>query len=892
MTPGSPDPIELLKIGITGEVSPSSFDSDIRNWEPPSPEELNHRLPGLKVTSLIGRGGMAAVYRVEGSDGSDFVIKLLPEALAKDPILSKRFSGEIQILTSLDHPKLIRVHRHGTTSHDEPYYVMDDMAGGDLGKAGTFRPEDCLDLIEQVCQGLTHLHEEGLLHRDLKPSNILLNAERTQIKIADFGLAKRRDLELAQMSLTRTGTQVGSLHFLAPELYLASGLESIQSDLYSLGVILYQLLTGKLPIGNFQKVTNIPGVPKKADTFMMRALSAQPKDRFASAREFEREMREAFRPRPPISRRQLLMGTATTAAFGLGAWYHLRPVPPGPLVPGISKTSLFSRPITRPWTSALLWPGLTKAQMVLNDFIAGQEAHLIHFTPRPGGRKFDEFREKSFPGKSLTLQSASSLILAGFPGKTHIEDLRLDGGTITSDLVRMISANDYPELFAELGDFTGSTGTLSGKITVVQTSSFSTGLAGINNLIIESDMSGEAPLYIAPPREGVGVEFRGNNSQFSGGWFVQGDLVFGSKLAPGTGAITLDRGSLRLLEECSLGPVKLLENGVLYILAPTRIESLVANGRVIPPGTYPNASALGHENVRGDFPLVIHGTGGTTPDLFLPRITILKESPQVVNARKSGRWDRPETWEGPMPTRARHDQNGLTVPPIDYRVPDGITINGTYDPRGLEYFGGNSLTLEKGSILEPEGNVGFLAFTELRLAGGTVRFGTRHSLFARELIGGRFIIEAPTLFRLLDLPHLQPKDFIIQGEITGDQPILIRGDREEFVYLNADTSGFSGQWEIFEGSLTTLRNDSLKHSSILLKGGNCWLRCYNEGTTPIRRLELTLDGRIEPRKADLKISEMYIDGKRVPDGVYDERSPEMQRVLLSGLRPLTVGPHG
>ena len=82
--------------------------------------------------------------------------------------------------------------------------------------------------------------------------------------------------------------------------------------------------------------------------------------------------------------------------------------------------------------------------MVLNDFIAGQEAHLIHFTPRPGGRKFDEFREKSFPGKSLTLQSASSLILAGFPGKTHIEDLRLDGGTITSYLVRMISANDYP----------------------------------------------------------------------------------------------------------------------------------------------------------------------------------------------------------------------------------------------------------------------------------------------------------------------------------------------------------------------------------------------------------------------------------------------------------------
>lgn len=890
MTSGSPDPIDLLKIGISGEVSQASFDSGNRHWEPPSPEELNQRLTSLKVTSLIGRGGMAAVYRVKESDDTNLVIKLLPEDLAKDPILSKRFSGEIQILTSLNHPKLIRVHRHGTTSLGEPYYVMDDMAGGDLGRAGTLFPEHGLNLVAQICQGLTHLHDEGLLHRDLKPSNILLNAERTQIKIADFGLAKKRDLEVAQMSLTRTGTQVGSLHFLAPELYLGSGWESVQSDLYSLGVILYQILTGKLPIGNFQKVSEIPGIPKKADTFMMRALSAQREDRFSSAKEFEREMRESFRNRPLISRRQLFTGSAATAASSLGAWYYLRPAPPKPLVPGISKTSLFNRPITRPWTSSSLWPGISEAQMALNDFVAGEEAHLIHFTPKPGGRDFPEFHEKTFLGKSLTLQAASSLILAGFPGKTHIEDLRLDGGTITSDLVRMISADDYPDLFAELGDFTGSTGTLTGTITVLQTSSFSTGLAGKNNLVIESNIIGKSPLFIAPPREGVGVEFRGNNSQFSGGWFVQGDLVFGSKLAAGTGAITIDRGSLRTLTDCSLGPIKLLDNGVLYILAPTKIESLVANGKAIPPGNYPKASALGHENLRGDFPLIIRGTGGTTPDLFLPRITVLNESPRVVNAKQSGRWDRAETWDGPMPTRARHDQNGLIIPPIDYRVPDGITINGTCDPRGLEYFGGNSLTLEKGSVLEPEGNVGFLAFAELRLAGGMVRFGTRHSLFARELIGGRLLIEAPTLFRLPDLPHLQPKDFLIQGKIIGDQPILIRGDREEFVYLNADTSEFSGQWKIAEGSLTTLRNDCLGHSSVLLEGNNCWLRCYNEGPTPLRRLELNLDGRIEPRKAALNIAEMYIDGKRVPDGVYDERSPEMQRVLLSGLSPLTVGP--
>jgi len=833
---------------------------------------------------------MAAVYRVRNPDNSTSVIKLLPGELATDPILTKRFAGEIQILTSLDHPKLIRVHRHGITSLGEPFYVMDDMAGGDLGKVGILPPEQGLDLVAQVGEGLAHLHDQGLLHRDLKPSNILLNEDRTQIKIADFGLAKKRDLEISQMSLTRTGTQVGSLHFLAPELYLGSGLESIQSDLYSLGVILYQVLTGKLPIGNFQKISETPGVPKGADIFMMRALSAGPENRFSSAVEFQEEMKAAFKKRPPLTRRQLIAGSTATAACGLIAWYQLRPAPPKPLLPGTSTTPLFERPITRPWTSSGLWPGMTAEQMVLNDFVAGEEAHLIHFTPQQPDSGFPEFRENTFPGKNLTLQSTSSLILAGFPGKTHIEDLRLDGGTITSDLVRMISANEYPELYAALGDFTGSTGTLSGKITILQTSSFSTGLAGKNNLVISSDLSGGAPLYIAPPREGVGVEFRGNNANFSGGWFVQGDLVFGSTHAAGPGAITLDRGTLRINSDCSLGPIEILDNGDLYVRAPAVIKSLVVNGETIAPGTYPKADDLGYANLEGEFPITVQSTGGTTPDLFLPRVTVLKETPRIVTARQSGRWDRPETWDGPMPIRARHDQNGLVVPPIDYRVPDGIVIKGTYDPRGLEYFGGRSLTLEKGSILEPEGNVGFLAFPELRLAGGTVRFGTRHSIFARELIGGRLLVQAPTLFQLPDLPHLQPKDFILQGKIMGKHPILIRGDREEFVYLNADTSEFFGQWKIAEGSLTTFRNDCLSHSSVHLEGANCWLRCYNDGPTPLRRLDLTLDGRIETKNAALQIEEMYLDGERVPDGTYTERSPEMRRVLIGGFQPLTVGP--
>ena len=191
--------------------------------------------------------------------GDIFAIKLLPHDFASNPVSLKRFESEIKILKSLDHPNLVTTHEAGVSASGLPYFVMEEMTGGDLGSLGNLSLETCLDYVSQVCEALEFLHLSGLLHRDLKPSNLLLNEDRSVVKIADFGLAKPLGAELSQMSLTRTGTQVGTMHFLAPELLTDPDLLSMRSDLYSLGVVLYYLLTGNLPVGHYEPVSTPPG---------------------------------------------------------------------------------------------------------------------------------------------------------------------------------------------------------------------------------------------------------------------------------------------------------------------------------------------------------------------------------------------------------------------------------------------------------------------------------------------------------------------------------------------------------------------------------------------------------------------------------------------------------
>jgi serine/threonine protein kinase len=758
---------------------------------------------------------------------------------------------------------------------------MDEMKGGDLAIMKQLPPARCLEYMDQICSGLQYLHSVGLLHRDLKLSNILLNDDRSSIKIADFGLAKSHELELSQMSLTRTGTQVGSLHYLAPELFRAPDLFSIQSDLYSVAVICYQLLTGNLPIGLFVPASKTPGIPARTDAFFEKALSSDPERRFQSADEFRLEMQKALAPTSPIKRRLFISGGATLMAGGATAYLFNRPAPPPPLISRTITSPPFEVPVAHPWTSPRLWGELSRPQFSLNHFIAAPEGHLIHYA--------NDDINNTFPGKSLTLQTASTLTLAGIEKSIHVENLILDGGTITAELVNAVKPAVYPDLFSKVVKINNNKAALTGKITVLQTSSLTGGRSGVHELHIQALISGKAPLFISPPRKKLAVVLSGDNRDFSGGWFIQGQLACAGKNALGTGPVLIDRGRLVIKESTKVGTLQLDQNGVLDLEADLEVSGALVNGTLLQPGEYLLENFAGTRHFKGGGKLIVSGLAKNPCDIFQPKILIGPGESRTIVARQSGRWDRDQTWDGPLPGRGRHNEDGLHVSPHHYRVSAGVVLRGTLLSRGLEYFGGSSLTLEPGSVLELEGSMGYFAFAELRLAGGEVRFGKRYSMMARELIGGTLVVEAPTLFRLPNKGFLQEKDFILQGKIKGHASILFYGDAEEYLYLNADTSEYTGRFEIQKGTIAPMNAKVLQSCNVILIDEDCFLRCYCPGKATIARIEMSKDSRIELHECHLRIEELFIEGKGVPGGIYTTESPELQGVVLDSPNPIIIG---
>jgi len=877
----SPSPLDLLKIGLDSNSPLSESGSHSGNWTPPTADELNKDLPDFSVLQLIGRGGMAAVYRVEDQEGRNFALKLLPRELASNPVLVRRFGSEIEILQSLTHPHLVTIHGTGRTQSGLPYYFMDEMQGGDLAIMKQLPPALCSEFMEQICSGLQYLHSLGLLHRDLKPSNILLNQDRTSLKIADFGLAKSHELELSQMSLTRTGTQIGSLHFLAPELFRDPDLLSIQSDLYSLAVICYQLLTGNLPIGLFVPASKTPGIPTSTDAFFEKALSSDPEQRFQSADEFRLEMLNALAPPSPMKRRLFISGGATLIAGGAIAYLLKRPGPPSPLISQTITSPQFEVPVTYPWNSTELWGELTPAQFALNHFIAAPEGHLIHYS--------DDTLNNTFPGKSLTLQSASTLTLAGIENSICVENLILDGGTVTAELVNVVKAELFPDLFSKIVQINNNKAVLNGKITVLQTSSLTGGRSGVHELHIQASISGKAPIYISPPRKRIAVVLSGDNRNFSGGWFIQGQLTCAGENTLGNGPVHIDRGRLIIKESTKIKFLQLDRNGALDLEADLEVSGAIVNGTHLQPGEYLQDTLAGSGNFNGTGRLIVSGLTKDSCDIFQPSILVEPGEPRTIVARQSGRWDRDQTWDDRHPGRGRHDENGLHVSPHHYRVPSGIILHGTFLSRGLEYFGGSSLTLEPGSVLELEGSMGYFAFAELRLAGGEIHFGQRYSMMARELIGGTLVVEAPTLFSLPNKQFLQEKDFILQGKIKGHSSILFYGDAEEYLYLNADTSEFTGRFEIQSGTIAPMNAEVLQTCDVILHDEDCFLRCYCPGEASVARIEMSLNSRIELHDCHLRIKELFIGGKGVPDGSYTSKSPELKGVVLASPNPIIIG---
>ena len=262
----------------------------------PEPEILSAAIPGIDVVGLIGQGGMGAVYLGEPEDGGKPVaVKVLAPKFSDHPELRKRFEREAQILASLDHPGIVRLHKSGE-SGKILYLVMDFIEGTTLDHEPPRPVETTIKMGIALCEALAYAHDRGIAHRDLKPSNILLDHDTGTTKIADFGLAKPAAVTAEATLLTSLNQSLGTPRYMAPEQWDGRGADA-RSDIYALAAILYERLTGTAPSGSFKKPSAISGAPRSLDAPIMKALAADPEERFATAAEFSAALKRPLRPK-------------------------------------------------------------------------------------------------------------------------------------------------------------------------------------------------------------------------------------------------------------------------------------------------------------------------------------------------------------------------------------------------------------------------------------------------------------------------------------------------------------------------------------------------------------------------------------------------------------------
>lgn len=266
-----------------------------------TPEELAPHFPQLEVLELIGRGGMGVVYKAKQKSLNRFVaLKLLSPDTEKDGSFSKRFAKEAQALAKMDHPNIVTVYDFGE-SGGFFYLLMEYVDGVNLRqamRAERLTPAQALAIVPPVCEALQYAHEHGIVHRDIKPENLLMN-KQGRVKIADFGIAKiiaqpaaDDDSRFAPAGISGETISAGTPQYMAPEQRLAAAKTDHRSDIYSLGVVLYELLTGELPGAALQAPSKRIQVDVKLDEIVLRALELRPEMRYQTAGEMRTQLAE------------------------------------------------------------------------------------------------------------------------------------------------------------------------------------------------------------------------------------------------------------------------------------------------------------------------------------------------------------------------------------------------------------------------------------------------------------------------------------------------------------------------------------------------------------------------------------------------------------------------
>ena len=274
----------LLQVGFETEPGPAE-DSGSRAYQPtfiaPTIDELAPHFPQLEILEQIGHGGMGVVYKARQTELDRIVaLKILRPNISNDANFAERFQREARALAKLNHPNIITIYDFGRKD-GLFFFIMEYVDGTNLRhveRSGQLSPQEALCIVPQVCSALQYAHDNGVVHRDIKPENILIT-KSGDVRIADFGLAKLAGIK-DEAPLTGTWQVMGTPHYMAPEQFEKPTTVDHRADIYSLGVVIYELLTGELPLGRFLLPSEKARIDVRLDEVVLRSLAKEPERRY------------------------------------------------------------------------------------------------------------------------------------------------------------------------------------------------------------------------------------------------------------------------------------------------------------------------------------------------------------------------------------------------------------------------------------------------------------------------------------------------------------------------------------------------------------------------------------------------------------------------------------
>ncbi|MFA7342664.1 MAG: DUF4019 domain-containing protein [Terrimicrobiaceae bacterium] len=290
----------------------------------PTPEEIAGKFPQFEILECLGRGGMGVVYKARQKSLNRLVaIKILAPEREHDARFAGRFAREAELLAKLSHPRIVTIHDFGETGG--LYYLVMEFVDGvslrDLLRDGKLEPKQALAIVPEICDALQFAHDHGIVHRDIKPENILLD-RLGRVKVADFGLAKLVGVgeeagagEPSGAALTEAGKVMGTPSYMAPEQTGHPGEVDHRADIYALGVVFYQMLTGELPGKSLEPPSRKVQIDVRLDEIVLRALEKEPERRYQQASVFKTQVETVAADPQSAQERSVPVATYIAAAL-------------------------------------------------------------------------------------------------------------------------------------------------------------------------------------------------------------------------------------------------------------------------------------------------------------------------------------------------------------------------------------------------------------------------------------------------------------------------------------------------------------------------------------------------------------------------------------------------